>query len=206
MALPPASLFDATRAFVQAVGRLESLEQDIVLEAFYAATAYHGQQRRKSGEPYIIHPIQVALILSGTQQDVPTLVAGLLHDTLEDTAATPVQLRRLFGDEASALVEAITRFPMHSRKEFQEKIYDKAVKDHRIACLKLADTIGNLMPGSQSVFPLEKHLAHLEEAEEHTAKRLAALPGVPASLQKLLRSTLDSSWEEYHGRMAHSTP
>ena len=200
MAEIPSTLFDCTRVFIQSAGRYPLAERDAIVQAFYLASTYHGEQRRKSGELYIIHPLQVSLLLMNAHLDQFTIEAGLLHDVLEDTAATSEQIKRHCGKEVTALVEAVTRFPMFSRKEFVEKVYDKATRDPRVAALKLADRIANLMHGSQLVFTAEKHLAHLEETEEFYVKQLAAVPGIPASLIKSLRVVLDQSWVEYRGR------
>jgi GTP pyrophosphokinase len=73
----------------------------------FAAKVHEGQQRL-SGEPYLIHPLEVAGILAEMRLDPAAVIAGLLHDTLEDSLTTAGELRRLFGDEVAILVEGLT--------------------------------------------------------------------------------------------------
>ena len=74
----------------------------------FAQKAHHGQER-KSGEPYVIHPLRTALILNSWNQDGPSIAAGLLHDTIEDADTSPEELERAFGKEVRYLVDAITK-------------------------------------------------------------------------------------------------
>ena len=91
-------------------GAYLSLEgMGMVRKAYRFAEAAHAEQKRKSGEPYISHPIEVALILSDLRMDAPTLCAALLHDTVEDTSATFEQLSREFSEEVAQLVEGVTK-------------------------------------------------------------------------------------------------
>ena len=98
---------------VQAVDRQELLKRvemlypealDQISHAVDFAAAAHGDQARASGEPYIIHPIEVAGILADLRLDVPTIIAGLLHDTPEDTSVTLDDVRREFGDTVANIV------------------------------------------------------------------------------------------------------
>ena len=74
----------------------------------YSAQVHEGQERL-SGEPYLVHPLEVAGLLADMRMDVVTLCAGLLHDTVEDTLTTVEEIRRLFGDEVAVLVEGLTK-------------------------------------------------------------------------------------------------
>ena len=116
----------------------------------YASTAHKGV-KRKSGEPYIIHPIEVALILSDLRMDVDTLCAALLHDTIEDTDTTAAALEEQFGAQVSQLVQGvtkITRIEVESLTDEQaatmRKMFVAMSKDIRVIVIKLADRLHNM--------------------------------------------------------------
>lgn len=116
----------------------------------YASTAHKGV-KRKSGEPYIIHPIEVALILSDLRVDVDTLCAALLHDTIEDTDTTAAALEEQFGAQVSQLVQGvtkITRIEVESLTDEQaatmRKMFVAMSKDIRVIVIKLADRLHNM--------------------------------------------------------------
>src|ERR1700694_262020 len=77
--------------------------------AYVYAMKAHGEQTRASGDPYFSHPLEVAAILTDLKLDDATIVAALLHDTIEDTAATPAQIDNVFGKDISVLVEGLTK-------------------------------------------------------------------------------------------------
>ena len=81
----------------------------LIEKAYQAAVEAHKDQKRKSGEPYIIHPLNVALILAELELDKESIAAGLLHDVLEDTVMNYEDLRRNFGDDVAALVDGVTK-------------------------------------------------------------------------------------------------
>ena len=124
---------------------------DIIRDAYlYSAKAHRGQNRR-SGVAYISHPLEVAFNLARLKMDEPTIAAGLLHDTLEDTLATPVELQELFGKEIYQLVEGVTKISMiefSSHEESQAENYRKMIlamsKDIRVVLIKLADRAHNM--------------------------------------------------------------
>ena len=127
-------------------------EFDIIRKA-YAYSAYaHRNQVRLSGEPYMIHPIEVANILADMRMDVASIAAGLLHDTLEDDPMTSIEeLSLRFGDEITTLVEGLTKISkieFKSSREHQAENYRKMilamVKDIRVLIIKLADRIHNM--------------------------------------------------------------
>src|SRR6478609_8632575 len=82
---------------------------DIIKKAYVYSAKVHQGQVRKSGEPYLIHPLAVAGILSDLKLDEASIITGLLHDTIEDTLATPAELKELFGDEVAQLVDGVTK-------------------------------------------------------------------------------------------------
>lgn len=147
----------------------ESLE--IVKSAFQLAQERHRPQVRASGEPYILHPIEVATILAGYKLDVSTLVATLLHDTVEDTDTTLEEIEERFGPEVRMLVDGVTKLTAISARQGRDsptphskqmakaenlrKIFLAMAKDLRVILIKLADrlhnlrTLGNLRPDKQ---------------------------------------------------------
>ena len=124
---------------------------DVILDAYlYSAKAHRGQSR-KSGEAYISHPIRVAYNLTRLKMDEQTVAAGLLHDTIEDTLATPEEIKDLFGDEIFQLVDGVTKISkmeFSSREESQAENYRKMIlamaRDIRVVLIKLADRAHNL--------------------------------------------------------------
>lgn len=126
----------------------------VIDKAFETAREYHGDQRRRSGEPYIIHPIAVADILVDLGMDWQSIVAALLHDVVEDTDYTIEQLRASFGGEVAVLVDGVTKLGqvhINSRdsKEQQQaenvrKMLLAMSKDIRVIIVKLADRLHNM--------------------------------------------------------------
>ena len=91
---------------------------ELLNKAFNFAKTAHIGQTRISGEPYIIHPVEVAIILAELELDIPTLCAALLHDVVEDTSITQEMLEEEFGEEIGLLVDGVTKL---SRLEFKTK-------------------------------------------------------------------------------------
>jgi GTP diphosphokinase / guanosine-3',5'-bis(diphosphate) 3'-diphosphatase len=121
-----------------------------VIRAYRYAEVMHEGQRRKSGEPYITHPVAVATDLAELGLGTSTLVAALLHDTVEDTPAT-LDVREDFGDEVAHLVDGVTkldRIQVESKQEQQAETLRKMViamaKDIRVLVIKLADRLHNM--------------------------------------------------------------
>jgi GTP pyrophosphokinase len=119
--------------------------------AFVFACEHHADQRRKSGEDFIVHPVGVAKICAGMRLDTETLVAALLHDTVEDTSATLDEVRAEFGEEVASLVDGVTKLTgitFQSRDEAQAENYRKMVvamaEDIRVILIKLADRLHNM--------------------------------------------------------------
>src|SRR5271154_147418 len=87
---------------------------DILKKAYVYSAKVHQGQLRHSGEPYLVHPLEVAGILAELKLDEASIVTGLLHDTIEDTPATPAELRELFGEEVAQLVDGVTKLSQFS--------------------------------------------------------------------------------------------
>ena len=124
---------------------------DIVMQAYDFASRAHAGQRRDSGDWYIFHPLEVALILAELEMDVATIAAGLLHDVIEDTDATLSEVQATFGDEIGLLVDGVTklgRVPLMSREEQQaenlRKMFLAMAQDIRVVLIKLADRLHNM--------------------------------------------------------------
>ena len=119
--------------------------------AFEYANDHHGPQLRKSGEPYIIHPIAVAEIINELELDQDSIVAALLHDCIEDTDSTHDEIARLFGPQVADLVEGVTkltRMQYTSREDEQmenlRKMFVAMAKDVRVILIKLCDRLHNM--------------------------------------------------------------
>ncbi len=115
------------------------------------AAERHSGQFRKSGDPYLVHPVGVAKIIADLRLDVPSVCAGLLHDCVEDTSATPDDIRRLFGPEIQMLVDGVTKLgqiPWNTREERQAENFRKMLlamaRDIRVILIKLADRVDNM--------------------------------------------------------------
>jgi GTP pyrophosphokinase len=128
-----------------------AVDLELLQRAYVFAAKVHEGQERLSGEPYLVHPLEVAGILADMRLDELTVAAGLLHDTVEDTLASPDELRRLFGDQVAFLVEGLTkiaRIEFTSARERQAENFRKMLvamsKDIRILLIKLADRLHNM--------------------------------------------------------------
>ncbi len=121
----------------------------LIERAFLTAERYHTGQYRKSGEEYITHPLAVTTILAELGMTEPTLVAALLHDTVEDTPYTLAQLRGDFGDEVATLVNGVTKldkakYGEHAASETLRKMIVAMSQDIRVLVIKLADRLHNM--------------------------------------------------------------
>jgi GTP diphosphokinase / guanosine-3',5'-bis(diphosphate) 3'-diphosphatase len=124
---------------------------DVLARAYQFSAASHQGQQRASGEPYLSHPLEVANLLVDFKMDVTTVTAGLLHDVLEDTAATKADLEREFGGEIAELVDGVTKIgklAFSSREERQAENFRKMLvamaRDLRVLMIKLADRLHNM--------------------------------------------------------------
>ena len=126
-------------------------ERNMIMKAFELASQLHNNQERESGEPYIIHPINVACILAQLSADCDTICAGLLHDTLEDTSLTKEEIKEDFNETIAELVDGVTKIKegnYKSKKDLMNantrKIITGIVTDVRIIIIKLADRLHNM--------------------------------------------------------------
>ena len=124
----------------------------MIEKAFHIADDAHKDQKRKSGEPYIIHPLCVAIILAELEMDKETIAAGLLHDVIEDTEYSKEDIEREFSPEVAALVDGVTKLTqlnlsqdkIEIQAENLRKMFLAMAKDIRVIIIKLADRLHNL--------------------------------------------------------------
>ncbi|MBE6788624.1 MAG: bifunctional (p)ppGpp synthetase/guanosine-3',5'-bis(diphosphate) 3'-pyrophosphohydrolase [Ruminococcaceae bacterium] len=129
----------------------KSLNKEKIVAAFEFAEIAHNGQKRKSGEPYIIHPLSVAKILVDMGMDTDAVVASLLHDVVEDTEVTLSEVEQKFGSDVAALVDGVTKLgllPLTTKEEQQAENVRKMLlamsQDIRVVIIKLADRLHNM--------------------------------------------------------------
>ncbi len=140
----------------------DSFDEGLVRKAYYYAKEKHEGQKRKSGEPYFSHPAEVAFILAQLKMDVPTIVAGFLHDVVEDTNTTIDEIEKEFGKEVAFIVSGVTKlegYRFSSKEERNAESFRRMLislsEDIRVLILKLVDrlhnmrTLDNVSPESQ---------------------------------------------------------
>jgi GTP diphosphokinase / guanosine-3',5'-bis(diphosphate) 3'-diphosphatase len=145
---------------------LETIER-----AYEFSADVHRGQRRRSGEPYLIHPLHVAGIIADMRLDVPSVATGLLHDTVEDTLTTLEQVGDLFGEEIASLVDGVTKigqinFTSHEEKQAENfrKMLLAMARDIRVILIKLADRTHNMR--TLGHLPAERQLDIAQETVE----------------------------------------
>jgi GTP pyrophosphokinase len=132
-------------------GDHSGIDRESIERAFAFSCERHADQRRKSGEDFITHPVEVAKICAGLRLDTETLCAALLHDTVEDTSASITEVRERFGEPVAQLVDGVTKLTgitFQSRDEHQAENYRKMMvamaTDVRVILIKLADRLHNM--------------------------------------------------------------
>ena len=147
------------------------VDRERVRDAFLFACEHHADQRRQSGEDFITHPVGVAKICAGMRLDTETIVAALLHDTVEDTTASLDEVTERFGDEVASLVDGVTKLTgitFQSRDEAQAENYRKMMvamaSDIRVILIKLADRLHNMR--TIGAMPKQKQIDKAKETLE----------------------------------------
>ena len=155
---PDAELPDYVRKLEVAANYLPETQRATLIRAWRAGAAAHAGQTRKSGEPYITHPVAAATILAEQGVDIETLVAAILHDTIEDTPLTGAEIAADFGKTVAELVEGVTKLDKLEFQDRQEaaaesfrKMMLAMARDLRVILIKLADRLHNMRTlGAQS--------------------------------------------------------
>ena len=126
-------------------------DEALIRRAYDYSARMHRGQKRMSGEPYVTHPLNVALIIAQLKLDVPSIVTGLLHDVVEDTSVSLADIQTLFGSEIATLVDGVTKvskITFQSREEKQAENFRKMIiamaQDIRVVLIKLADRLHNM--------------------------------------------------------------
>src|SRR6187549_420784 len=126
-------------------------DREFLRRAYVFSALEHKGQVRHSGEPYLVHPLEVASILADMKLDAVCIAAGLLHDVVEDTLTTPEKIREKFGEDVAHIVEGVTKIgaiPFSSSEERQAENFRKMllamVDDIRVILVKLADRLHNM--------------------------------------------------------------
>jgi GTP pyrophosphokinase len=145
----PASSIDEIIAKVHAYNPQASVE--VLRRAYEVSAKAHDGQTRQSGEPYLFHPLAVAQILTDLKMDVPSIAAGLLHDTIEDTLISRDAIEKEFGSDVTRLVDGVTKIGKIRFKSYEEKQAENFRKmilsmaeDIRVILIKLADRLHNM--------------------------------------------------------------
>ena len=169
---------------------LSNLDENLLNQAYVFTVKKHGDQKRASGDPYFSHPVEVAGILTELKLDEPTIVTGLLHDTLEDTDATYEELQRLFGEEVAQLVDGVTKLSkleltadQNKQAENFRKLLVATANDIRVLIVKLADRLHNMRTLHYIQDPKRKHRIAQETLEIYAP--LAGRMGIQSFREEL---------------------
>ncbi len=151
--------------------RYSEEEIKLVNKAYIYSAKVHKGQTRLSGEPYLVHPIAVAYILTEMNMDIPTIVTGILHDVVEDTHATIEDIEKNFGKEIATLVDGVTKISKLQFKSAQDKMAENfrklivaSTNDIRVIIVKLADRLHNMR--TLQYMPREKQIRIAQETLE----------------------------------------
>ena len=145
----------STDLLEQLIGKVQDYNPQgdaaLIRRAYEYSARMHGEQKRMSGEPYVTHPLNVALIIANFKLDVPSIITGLLHDVVEDTHASLAEVQSQFGSEVARLVNGVTKvskITFLSREEKQAENFRKMIiamaHDIRVVLIKLADRLHNM--------------------------------------------------------------
>ncbi|KRA15038.1 MULTISPECIES: bifunctional (p)ppGpp synthetase/guanosine-3',5'-bis(diphosphate) 3'-pyrophosphohydrolase [unclassified Lysobacter] len=187
-----ADLPDYVREFEQSAHYLPEAQRQVLRRAWAIGAAAHAGQTRKSGEPYITHPVAVAKVLADQGLDVETLIAAILHDTIEDTPLTREGLATEFGETVAELVDGVTKLDKLQFRDRQEaaaesfrKMLLAMARDLRVILIKLADRLHNMRTlGAQSAEARERIALETLEIYAPIAQRLG-MNLIKAELQDL---------------------
>lgn len=190
---------DAQYNLLRSVGYLSAAERRDIIDACEFGDIAHIKDKRKSGEPYITHPIAVAEILAGFRLDRDTIIAAILHDTVEDTEVSDDQLKARYGKVVARLVDGVTKLKSSNHNKQQNKaatfhkILTATLDDPRVLIIKLADRLHN-MSTLDAVRP-EKQRATAQETLDFYVPfaRLMGLNDIADYIEVLCYRNLDSN-------------
>ncbi len=190
---------DAQYNLLRSVGYLSAAERRDIINACEFGDIAHIKDKRKSGEPYITHPIAVAEILAGFRLDRDTIIAAILHDTVEDTEVSDDQLEQRYGKVVARLVDGVTKLKSSNHNKQQNKaatfhkILTATLDDPRVLIIKLADRLHN-MSTLDAVRP-EKQRATAQETLDFYVPfaRLMGLNDIADYIEVLCYRNLDSN-------------
>lgn len=187
-----------TDDIIRAMKSPSTEDQQAIQQAYDVAKEAHGVELRKSGDPYIIHPHAIAITLAELGMDRDTIIAGILHDTLEDTALTAEEIEEKFGATVRFFVESVTKLSklkyhgLERHVESLRRLFVATANDVRVIIIKLADRLHN-MQTIEYIEPIEKRLRIALETKEiyvPVAERLG-IGVVKAKLEDLAFKTLE---------------
>lgn len=188
---------DAQFDLMRALGYLSPDDQNKVLLACDFGDKAHIKDKRKSGEPYITHPIAVAEILAGFRLDADTIISAILHDTVEDTEVTEAQLIDLFGRKVAQIVDGVTKLKSSNKDKNQNKastfykIFTATLEEPRVLIVKLADRLHN-MSTMEAVEPRKRQSTAKETLDFYVPfARLMGLNNIADYLEILCYRNLD---------------
>ena len=151
--------------------KTKRVDTKLIMKAYDLAYNKHKEQCRRSGEPYIIHPVNVAYILADIGLDDSTICAALLHDVVEDTDLTNDDLKKEFGEEIAEMVAGVTKlgevqFETSEEKQVEDyrKMFLAMGKDIRVILIKLADRLHNMR--TLKFLPRDRQIANAKETME----------------------------------------
>ena len=164
-------MIELNQEFIESVKENYPISKDKIIAAYKFAFEAHKGLVRKSGEPYIIHPVSVAQILIDNNMDYPTIIAGLLHDVVEDTMVTKEEIEKMFGETVAKLVEGMTKIDnitVETKKLTEadsiKKLLLAMAEDIRIIFIKLADRLHNMR--TIEFLSRERQLKNAKETQE----------------------------------------
>jgi GTP pyrophosphokinase len=189
--------------------RNSTADLDLIRRCHAYAEERHKGQFRRSGDPYLVHPVGVAKIIAGLNLDVPSICAGILHDCVEDTTATSEEIHTRFGEEIQKIVDGVTKLgqiPWTTREEQQAENFRKMLlamaRDIRVILVKLADRVDNMRTLQFMSRDKQERIAReTREIYAPIANRLG-IQWMKVELEDLAFRFLEpQEWESLHGQM-----
>ena len=197
-------------AGIEIIFKEKFLDLEKIAKAYIFAYEAHGTQRRKSGEPYIMHPVSVAIILAKLKQDTSTVIAALLHDVIEDTLYEYDNISEIFGEDVASIVDGVTKVSGAEKEALKEQYaadtYRKMIlatsKNPRTIIVKLADRLHNLSTLDALSSKRQKAIA-METLDVYAP--IAAEMGIYALKNNLEDMSMKYAYPEEYEQICHKT-